>query len=177
MKSNPTCKARVCLLRRSAALCALLLASEQPALGQGGDIERVTTGTLTCTTEAARSVTAPVTRGVSCTFDRTGNAPGGSYLGDIIHRGPSGPDIELGSREVLAWNVWAPKTVTTGLSLLGKYFGVRKDDPGAAGLGANTLVGAQEPGILLEPVVNPETLSGPATIRTVIELELKPAKT
>lgn len=170
-------RAEVSWLVRPAAYGTLLLAFAHSALGQGGDVERVATGTLTCTTEAARSVTAPVTRGVSCTFDRTGNAPGGSYLGNIIHRGPSGPDIKPGSSEVLVWNVWTPKTATKDLSLLGKYFGVRKDDPGALGLGANTLVGAREPGILLEPVVNPGMLSGPATIRTVVELELRPAKT
>lgn len=154
-----------------------MLASAHPALGQDGDVERVTSGTLTCTTEAARSVTAPVTRGVSCTFDRTGSKPGGTYLGNIIHSGPTGPDVELGSSEVLVWNVWAPKAAMRDLSLLGKYFGVRKDDPGAAGLGANTLVGAGEKSILLEPVINPGALSGPAAIQTVIELELRPART
>ena len=159
------------------AIAAVMAAAILPLSAQETGVERVSVGTLTCKSEGARELTEPVIRSISCTFERTGKGEGGAYAGDLIHKGPSGPAALTDASEILVWNVWAPKGRTGDLDLLGKYFGVREDDPATPGLGANTLVGGAEKGILLEPVINPEAIQGPADSRTVVELELKPAKT
>lgn len=141
------------------------------------DIERITVGTLTCKSDVAEPLTEPVLRGISCRYEPVGSGPGAAYSGDIIHKSPDKPGTQLTGREVLVWNVWAPKGSEAQPNLLGKYFGVRKNDPSKPGTGVTNLVGGGGAGILLEQVVNPGTGATPNATTSVIELELRPART
>lgn len=134
---------------------------------------RVRTGTLTCMATTTKEITEPVLRRLSCTFEAADESPKRSYEGEIIHHGPN---ATLRSGEVLVWNVWMDKDKAKTDTLIGKYYGIRQDDPSLPGLGANTLAGNKGQGTLLEPVINPGAVKVPGKTLAVTELELRPAR-
>ena len=135
--------------------------------------ERTNIGTLTCTATTTKRITKPVLRKLSCSFEGVGDAAKRVYAGEIIHRGPN---VTMRAEEVLIWNVWRTGDSPKPGSLLGKYFGIREDDPSQPGLGANTLIGGKDQALLLEPVVNPGARDADVNVLTVVELELRPAR-
>lgn len=153
-----------------ALLCLVVLISTVLAANSA---ERKNIGTLTCGATTTKSVTKPVLRKLSCSFERFGSDARETYEGKIIHRGPN---VTMRSEEILVWNVWRTGDASKPRSLLGKYFGLREDDPTRPGLGANTLVGGTDRVLLLEPIVNPGTGKSSDAVLSVVELELKPAR-
>ena len=158
---------------RFAIIPLVCIAALLSASATEGAPKRSAIGTLTCSASTTKNLTSPVSRRLSCSFERFGAKARQSYEGEIIHHGPN---LTMRSEEVLVWNVWALGKPTGNPSLTGKYFGLREDDPSTPGLGANTLVGGHARAVLLEPVVNPGTTSAPGQLLTVTELELRPAR-
>lgn len=144
------------------------------AHAQSDKEEWSTAGTLTCSATTTESITEPVLKKLDCQYEPASKEESQTFEGEIIHHAPN---VTIRSGEMLVWTVWKSAAISTDIPLIGKYFGLREDDPTKPGTGANTLIGQDSRGVLLEPVVNANPGDQPNMTLEVTELELKPAST
>jgi hypothetical protein len=159
------------MLKKTGAICALLLAGAvlDPTVVQAQ--QRVQTGILTCDVSGGIGLIIGSQKSVNCIFAPSQPGRAEVYQGTISKLGV---DIGVTTGGQMIWAVFSPTSAPYG-GLAGNYVGAAAEATVAAGLGADVLVGGSNRSVALQPL----SISGQTGLNVaagVAELRLQPVR-